>query len=619
MLRKMITYVLIALMLIQPVSALGGERVMLSGGIGSGAADGELCWTLTREGTLTLSGKGSLTVWSWEEMDIDLPVRKLVIDEGITALSAAAFSGCTALEQVQLPGSLQTVGERAFSGCTSLNQIRIPEGVETLEEGAFSGCTALRQVWLADSLNWVGETAFQNTPWLESQSGFIMSEHTVLRYIGSDTLVDLPEGVTAIGRDCFAGCAWVKDISIPKSVTRIGRDAFAGTAWLDRQGLFPTVNGILLTYQGSEEEVTVPGTVREIGPGAFQSNTVLWKVYLPESCTAIGESAFAGCDYLRNIQMPSRMERIDENAFYHCSNLREITLPEGLLRVESGTFRGCRRLAELTFPQSLRVIDDWAFEQCDKLTALELPEGLTAIGQGAFYDTVGITELHLPASAVNVSADTFMKMFGLERITVAEGNPSFTAEDGVLYSKDKKTLICCPSGRQRDLVIPESVQVIGSNAFYYNARTQRVTIAASVERIEDYAFHFAGISSIHISSGSRLTYVGDYAFAQCVSIQSLELPDSVTWLGRGVFSRCYEMTGITIPKGVTRIYGPVAPLTNVTEVEIHSGVVWIAEDAFPVFENVPVTILGQSGSEAERFAAEHGLGFEALNETEETT
>ncbi|MBQ9165527.1 MAG: leucine-rich repeat domain-containing protein, partial [Oscillospiraceae bacterium] len=146
--------------------------------------------------------------------------------------------------------------------------------------------------------------------------------------------------------------------------------------------------------------------------------------------------------------------------------------------------------------------------------------------------------------------------------------------------------------------------------------TQRVTIADSVERIEREAFLFSGISAIRIGDESSLAYVGDYAFAKCFSIQSLNLPDSVNYLGRDAFSNCYEMTRITIPEGVTRIYGPVAPLTNVSEVTIHPGVVWIAEDAFPVFEDEPVTIIGQTGSVAEQFALEHDLGFEALDEVE---
>lgn len=613
MLRKMITYLLIICMLIPPASALEGERVMLSGAIESTDFSEKLFWTLTRDGTLTISGKGAQAVWSWEDMGIELPVKRLVVGEGVTELSDSAFAGCTRLEQVQLPASLKTIGGYAFQGCTSLNQIRIPEGMKTLGEGAFSGCTALRQVWLADSLEWVGEDAFSGTPWLDSQEDFISSEHTVLRYIGTGASVTIPEGVTAIGRDCFRGCDGVKSISIPESVTRIGRDAFTGTSWLDRQGLFPTVNGILLAYRGSEEEVTIPDSVREIAPGAFQGNEILWKLYLPERCQVIGESAFSDCTYLRNVQMPSQMERIGAQAFANCSNLREIILPEGLTCIENGTFWACRRLGTVTLPESLKVIGDWAFEQCDKLTTLELPEGLTTIGKGAFYDTAGITQIHLPASAVNVSADTFMKTFGLERITVDENHPAFSAMDGVLYSKDEKTLICCPSGRQKDLTIPEGVEVIGSNAFYYNVRTQRVMIADSVERIEAHAFLFSGISAIRIGDESSLTYVGDYAFGQCVSIQSLNLPDSVTYLGRGAFSNCYEMTSITIPEGVTRIYGPVAPLTNVSEVTIHPGVVWIAEDAFPIFEDEPVTIIGQTGSAAERFAMKHDLGFEVMD------
>lgn len=616
MARKMMTYLLLALLLILPASALdAGDRVLASGTIDTLEEGEQARWILTGDGTLIIRGTGRLSRWSWGELETPLPAEKLVIGEGITALCAGAFENCAGLTQVSLPGSLKTIGSRAFAGCTALAQIRIPEGTEWVEDEVFSGCTALRQVWLADSLRGLGEDVFADTPWLESQADFLMSEHTVLRYIGSETMLEIPEGVTAIGEDCFRDCEWVKSISIPQTVTRVEAWAFEGTQWLRHQGLFPTVNGILIIYQGEEEEVIIPRSVTAIAPRAFDGQEGILSLTVPEGCREIGEYAFSNCSNLKTIQLPSEMSRIGGHSFSDCADLREILLPEGLTRLEEGLFWGCRRLKEVSIPEGVTAIESFTFYKCDKLTELIFPESLVTIEDSALSDAVGLKSIHLPAKAVNVTAKSFIDTFGLTSFTVDENNPAFSVTDGVLYSKDGKTLICCPGGRERDLTIPEGVETVGSYAFYYNTRTQHVTLADSVTELEDRAFYFSGIPVITIPSSSRLERIGDYAFAQCVSLQNLSLPDSVSYLGSHAFSGCVEMKELIVPEGIKRICGPAAPASGVKKVYIHANVLWIAGDAFPVYGE-PVTLVGAQGSLAEHYAQRYDLGFQASEEIE---
>ncbi|MBQ3090112.1 MAG: leucine-rich repeat domain-containing protein [Oscillospiraceae bacterium] len=606
--KRIFALVLVLLLFVSPVSARG-ENLLLSG-----KCTDTIRFSLEQDGTLNVYGSGDLEQWRWEERGRELPVRRIIVGEGITSIGFRAFAGCADLSEVMLPSSLDHIGREAFAGCVSLAQLLIPEGVRTVEEGAFASCSALRQLWLPDSLTYLAGNALDGTAYLDNQTDFIASDHTLLRYLGSDTAVTIPSGITAIGRRCFADSPQVSDILFPAGITYVGGEAFAGTAWLAEQGEFPMVNGILVAYQGQQEELTLPASVRQIGPYAFAGNGELWKLYLPENCTVIGEYAFAGCDYLRNIQFSSRTRSVGAYAFYECDNLREVLFPEGITRLREGVLWGCRRLSELSIPQSVTVIEDYAFQLCDKLTDLTLPDKLTTIGKSVFGETVGITTIHIPASVTNADARTFLDTFGLRSITVDENHPTLKSEDGVLYSADGSTLICCPAGRERDLTVPRGVTTIGSYAFYYNVRTQRVALPDSVVTIEPEAFLFAGISSVRLSDSSQLTYLGDRAFAQCVSLMPLNLPEGLIYLGREAFANCHEMTTISIPSTVTRIYGPIAPYVDLTEVTLAGDLAYLAADALPWHEgdSRPMILRGQDNGLAEKCASRLGLRFEAL-------
>lgn len=106
-------------------------------------------------------------------------------------------------------------------------------------------------------------------------------------------------------------------------------------------------------------------------------------------------------------------------------------------------FENCDALTSVTFPASLTSIGGEAFSVCDALTSVDLSStSLTSIGEYAFYNCDALTNL-----------------------TVDEGNPVFTLRDNVLYSKDMDTLVCYPTGANKEVVIPETVRSVREDAF----------------------------------------------------------------------------------------------------------------------------------------------------------
>ena len=148
--------------------------------------EGNLTWTLTADGTMTISGSGAMKGYSWysgspatQKKD---NVKKVVIQEGVTSIGNSAFYNCSNLKSIEIPEGVTSIGAFAFYNCGGLTSIEIPETVKSIGNGAFAGCGGL-------------------------------------------TSLEIPSGVTSIGDNTFSGCSSLTDITIPDSVTSIGNSA----------------------------------------------------------------------------------------------------------------------------------------------------------------------------------------------------------------------------------------------------------------------------------------------------------------------------------------------------------------------------------------------------------
>ena len=87
-------------------------------------------------------------------------LKLVVVNEGVTAIDAAAFAMCTSLQEVQLPTGLTAIGGRAFEWCSDLKKIELPESLKSIGASAFSYCSALAQIKLPTSLEEIGKGVF---------------------------------------------------------------------------------------------------------------------------------------------------------------------------------------------------------------------------------------------------------------------------------------------------------------------------------------------------------------------------------------------------------------------------------------------------------------------------
>ncbi len=254
----------------------------------------------------------------------------------------------------------------------------------------------------------------------------------------------------------------------------------------------------------------------------------------------IGKEAFNGStsgyckEHIRKIVIPTGVTSIGDSAFRGCGKLEEIILPEGIVHMEQNVFDGCSSLKSLVLPDSLVSIEKGIISNCSSLKEITIPKGVTDIASRA------------------LACD------GLTAIYVAEENPSYASQDGILYNKEKDILLCCPGGKiSGAFTIPENTKEIGNEAFWDCKGLTDITITKNVARIGDWAFDSLPLAQVEIPGNVK--NIGECAFFNCDKLAKVTLSEGIETIGSGAFTlistSCTEgeMKGVTVPASVTSL------------------------------------------------------------------
>ncbi len=448
-------------------------------------------------------------------------LTSITIPNGVTSIGDSAFEDCTSLKSITIPNSVTSIGDSAFEDCTSLTSITIPNGVTSIGDSAFEGCTSLTSITLPDSVTSIGFGAF----------------------IGCSSLtsITIPDSVTCIGDSAFNGCTSLTSITIPDSVTSIGESAFSGCSSL--------------------ASITIPDSVMSIGNDAFHECSSLTSITIPNSVTSIGDYAFLGCSRLTAIDVNTDNKdytSVNGVLFYNDKTIicypagkkgNNYKIPDGVTSICWYAFSGCTSLTSITIPDSVTEIGGSAFENCSSLTSITIPDSVTSIGIGAFVGCSSLTSIMIPDNVTYIGGAVFADCSSLTEIKVSTQNAKYVSVNGVLYNKDKTTIMCYPAGKKdKNYKILDGVTEICTSAFNGCSSLTSITIPDSV------------------------TEIGMSAFSGCSSLTSITIPDSVTRIDMSTFRGCSSFTSITIPDNVTYIdIWAFNGCTGLTAIDVKAG------------------------------------------------
>ncbi|MBE6801796.1 MAG: hypothetical protein E7530_02800 [Ruminococcaceae bacterium] len=283
--------------------------------------------------------------------------------------------------------------------------------------------------------------------------------------------------------------------------------------------------------------------VTTIGDYAFCNNTNLTSVIIPDSVTTIGISSFERCSSLDDVTIPDNVEKMGRSAFAYCRNLKTIKFGKGLTSIASGAFEECTGFEYVVIPDNVKTIEAYAFYNCTNIASVVIPEGVTSIDSDAFFGCAKISSITIPDSVTNICSSSFA------------GSAYYTDEknweNGELYIGDilMKTKNSEMIGHYD---VKEGTRIIAGLAFACRNNLTSITIPDSVTNIGESAFReCCSLESVTLSN--NLKYIEGWTFIDCSALKSITIPDSVTIIKRNAFERCWNLESITIPDSVTHI------------------------------------------------------------------
>jgi hypothetical protein len=400
---------------------------------------GDLTWTLSDDGVLTISGTGKMTDYScdYETSSSNAPwwesaerIYSVKIEDGVTSIGSYSFYNCKNLKYVSIPDSVNDIGEYSFFECRNLTSVSLSDSVTSIGDYAFAYCENLTSASMPAYVTYFGAYVFKECTALAS--------------------VTIPNGATRIGDDAFYDCKSLTAITIPNSVTSIGSYAFHNCTGLTTVVIPDSVTAIELgTFEKCSRlaSVTMSKKITSIGPFAFSNCSSLAAIDLPNTLTSLGDGAFSHCISLTSISIPNSLTKIS-SAFACCTGLTSVTIPESVKSLVKGEFSGCTGLTSVMIPNSVQSIGAYAFSGCNKLTAIIIPNSVTSIGEKAFYNCTGLTTVTIPSSVTSIEKFAFYGCsrlssiyFGGDAPTAYEKGyyaPSFPANTTLYYIEGKE-------------------------------------------------------------------------------------------------------------------------------------------------------------------------------------
>ncbi len=293
-------------------------------------------------------------------------LESLTLPETLTEIGWWALYGTEALETLELPGLLRTVGRGSFA-FSGVKEILLPDTLVSLGEYAFMGAKGLQKVRCSDRLAVIPDSVFKMCLSLEAFTA--------------------GAAVTEIRDSAFMGCAAMAEFTWDGPAEKLGRFAFRdcdSLAAVHLNAPLPLVEAGAFYDCDALQTVILPDTVTELEDHAFYGCNLLEDCPLPPCLESIGAWAFADCDALKTLTVPKSVNTLGDYAYYDCDTLQTMTLSTMLTCIPEYCFAHCDTLEAAVIPLHVTRIRDYAFHQCVSLTSLTVPQALEDVGTEAF-------------------------------------------------------------------------------------------------------------------------------------------------------------------------------------------------------------------------------------------
>ena len=513
--------------------------------VAEGTCGEQVNWSLDENGTLTISGTGPMTNYS----RFNLPwvnhltaIKQVVVSQGVTTISPYAFHNCDNLASVTLPEGLTQIGSNAFAWCAALKEIALPASLERVGTCAFQGSYNLSRVHITDIAAWCQIQFDENNANPLSEAGALYMDGEVLTHLV------IPEGVTRINAFAFYELRSITAVTIPASLTAIEESAFDNAdnlkqvyisdlaAWCridfadieaNPLGNFSSYGNQLFLNGQKVTDLVIPGDITHINKYAFATTNELRSVTFQEGVTSIGNAAFGYCPDLRSVSFPASLTVLDEKAFASCEVLDTVTFAGDAPEMASDAF--LKVVASFIYPEKT---DAW-------LDAMRFDYG----GTPSWYCNAEGLEGEL---SIHSSIRWTLK----DGVLTITGNGNVSVPYNETFPWDPYRAMIC------EVIMDGQFQQIGPRAFKDCYRLTKVTFGTGLRTM--FGGVFANCTSLRtIDIPETVHYMEDGIFSGCINLESVNIPVGVDCIFGASFANCTSLTSLVIPSTVESVYGAV--------------------------------------------------------------
>lgn len=380
-----------------------------------------------------------------------------------------------------------------------------------------------------DATSWIQTVVvpFRDEYWLRKKSLFEI-EGTVLRkYMGTDTIVKVPYGITSIDAYAFRSNTEVEYIELPSTVVIIGDGAFSRCRHLKR--------------------ITLPPRVTSWGKRIFSDCHKLENVCLPEGIVDL-DGTFYMCGMLRSLSIPSTVRSINGAALiagfkngldisFRAPN-PDFDLKDGFL-IQKSTQTLIRYIGPpvdvLRTPHGVKYIDQRAFQRCEHtLKTVFITEGVESISSHVFFSCFELNTIVIPSTVKDIGNNVFLHCPRLLNILIDPSNKHYCVIENYIVDKRNNSIIQVIDRTIKEAIIPDGIQEIGSLVFDYCEFIEKVTMPDSVVAIKKAAFQSCKtLKDIRLSNSLKTIENG--AFCGTGKLIDIVIPASVCDFGEHIF------------------------------------------------------------------------------------
>ena len=569
-------------------------------------------------------------------------LRAVTIPATVKLIGKSAFEGCANLATVQILGAIDEMGESAFKDCGNLTTVVMMDAIADMGDSVFENCVNLTACQLSGGVKKIGSSVFKGCAKLETleiEGDIDDIGDSTFENCGSLTTLVIKGAIKIIGASLFKDCAKLETIEIEGDIDEIGDSAFEACESLKTLKIKGNIGKIGLSVfkgcsnletiviEGDLEEIDIDlfkdcvnlktieikGNVKKIAESAFEGHKTLTTVKIEGSVDEIGDKAFMDCAELNTFEIGKDLKKMGESAFENCVSLEEIKIPGSLDEIKKNTFKGCIKLTKIEIETGVEAIGESAFEGCESLEEITIPGSVKKVGEMAFKDCIKLTNVQLEEGVEEIGDSAFEGCGDLKVVTI----PATVKEIGEsVFKGSSLTELVIPGsmkvikdGSFKDcetltkVELQEGVEVIGVSAFEGCSGLQELLLpTSSLKEIGNSAFAGCGSLGALTVPGSVKT-VGQAAFKQCISLETLEIEDGLEEMGDSVFVGCSSLQKVSLPGSLKVIsLATFKDCEKIDSLVLVKGLEEIGESAFEGCKSLPYVSLPESLVKIEKAA-----------------